>query len=254
MIYRPVYSALLLPFYSLYHDYTEAMPDINTLTSTPTTTRTLPTLPTEIIYNILSYHIEQSYIDCLAPLPSTYHSTTSVPTCFPSKRIQATGNVDIYDRKKIHTNISFFAYNTLRLARTSTLFLFELSGLLDPISAHVHERWIEATKALQRVRAMWYMRVWYGSDAHDDNTSEESDESNDDDSAGSDMGEKRRLSLKEKERLWEAEVEGCWRDVCVIASLGAKMRALRVCVAGRWEREDRLRAAEQISIETKKGR
>jgi len=212
------------------------MPDINILTPLPT----LPTLPTEIVYNILSHHIEQSYIDCLTspspspPLASSTSTSSSICT-------QVTNNVDIYNEKKILTNIPLFAYTTLRLARTSTLFLFELLGLLDPISAHVHERWIEATKALQKVRAMWYMRAWDSISDESDriNNSRVDNESNDND--GNDMGEQRRLSLKEKERLLEAQVEGYWRDVCVIAGLGAKMRALRVCVTGRWEREDRLR-------------
>ena len=31
------------------------------------------------------------------------------------------------------------------------------------------------------------------------------------------------MTLKERERWLETVVESCWRDVCVIASLGAKM-------------------------------
>jgi len=79
------------------------------------------------------------------------------------------------------------------------------------------------------------MRAWN----EDDGQSEDSDDGSD---GGNDYDGK--MSLKERERWLEAEVEGCWRDVCVVAGLGAKMRALRVCVAGRWEREDRVREME----------
>lgn len=194
------------------------MPDVNTLSATPR----LPTLPTELILTILSHHVEQTYIDAVTSSPKATSSPTSLTT-----------NINLKTTAAVHTNIPLFAHSTLRLARTSTVFLFELSALLDHISAHVHARWLAATKALQKVRAKWYMRVW-----NDGATSENDSDSSED----SDSSVSMPMSFKERERRLEAEVEGCWRDVCVMAGLGAKMRASRFCVERRWDREDRMRA------------
>lgn len=76
------------------------------------------------------------------------------------------------------------------------------------------------------------MRAW-----NDEASEIDSDSSEDSDSSASTP-----MSFKERERRLEAEVEGCWRDVCVMAGLGAKMRASRFCVGRRWDREDRMRA------------
>jgi len=86
-------------------------------------------------------------------------------------------------------------------------------------------------------------RAWDGGDSNDDSGSD-SDSSDviicDHEESHISAGAKRAgcrkmttmttMTLKERERWLEAVVEECWRDVCVIASLGAKMRALRVCV------------------------
>jgi len=76
------------------------------------------------------------------------------------------------------------------------------------------------------------MRVW--NDAASENDSDSSEDS--------DSSVSTPMSFKERERQLEAEVEGCWRDVCVVAGLGAKMRGSRFCVERRWDREDRMRA------------
>jgi hypothetical protein len=124
------------------------------------TPKIAPVLPTELLLPILSHHIYASFM---------------------------------------HLSMKAFAARCLTFASVSTLFLLEVTRLVEPISGQVHEQYAAANLALRRCKSK---------------------------GEGVKAGEMYKDGLK---RL-EEEVDRAWEGVVVVAGLRGKLRGLGLAV------------------------